>query len=141
MRGKQAAAFRNTIDSELRMVLDAYRGFPEQGESLAIRLPIARRMSIPLQAELWETLFKLNLKKLPAVPSAVIDLSGDPDGPAALTLCWRDIAREDGRLFAGKVDNYENVENLVPATPPAASGGEIDPEVSIEDWIASFGEA
>ncbi len=135
----QAGTLRKWLDSELQMALDAYRGFPEQGESLAARLPIARDLSFSRQAEFWEQLFKQNLKRCPAIPSVVIDLSGQ-DGPAAMNLAWRDLKREDGRLFAMKYEDYEHLENLTPDAPPRGSGEDIDPDLTIEKWIAGFAE-
>ena len=130
---------RRWLDGELRTVIEAYRSFPEQGESLAARLPLARRLSTAPQVEIWDQLFRQNLKKMPVFPSVIIDC--DPaEETGAVILVWRELRREDGRLFANHLADYEYVEMLAPLETPNRDGD--DPSESrteVERWIGSFG--
>ncbi len=133
-------AFRRWIDHELNQVISAYRGFPEQGESLAVRLPLAGRLDIPTQAAIWESVFKQNLKKIPVFPSVVIE-KGEDDEPGAITLVWREWLVDDARLFADKIRDYEFVEMLIPDKLAGdGADGELEDDLEIEAWIASFGK-
>ena len=136
----RAPAFRKWIDSELQMAIDAYRSFEEQGESLAVRLPLARSLGTARQVEFWEQVFKQNLKRCPAMPSLVIERT-DGEGPDALSLVWRELKREDSRLFADKIHNYEFIETLMPDKLVRPGPEEkIDPDLTIDQWIAGFAE-
>jgi hypothetical protein len=157
------AGLRRRLEEMIRETLAAYREFPEQGESLAVRLPLAADLGAAIQADLWAQAFQGNLKKCPAFPSIILELAADgpeptapvPAGrgagtPVAVSLVWRELKREDAWLFSGRTGEYEFIENLcsTPAAPaPAAGAGAAAAAAPADEaaidpvkWLESLGE-
>ncbi|MCL5270620.1 MAG: TagF domain-containing protein [bacterium] len=135
------AGLRRWFEEKIRETLAAYRGFPEQGESLAARLPLAPGLSAALQADLWAQAFQGNLKKCPAFPSLVIERPEAEGAAPAVSLVWRELKREDAWLFSGRTGEYEFVENLCPPAPPdLPAGDDGDAPADPVQWLESLGQ-
>ncbi len=135
--GCRAAAERTA-----RSTISAYRSFPEQGESLAVRVPLATGQDVAAQAELWAEVFQSNIKKMAAFPSLIIEMEDGGGQPKALGLVWRELKKEDARLFGEQIESYEFIENLVESgVPRTVDGAAADPvPADGAAWVAGLGQ-
>ena len=125
----------------LRETIEGYNSFDEGGAALAVRLPLAARgPSVALQAETWAQAFQKNVKKCPAFPTVLIELNDD-DRPTNVVLIWRELMREDGRLFAEKSEAFEYLEDIAAKAGGTTSYGESEELPADPDaWIESLGK-
>jgi hypothetical protein len=136
------AGCRAASEQAVRSTIAAYRTFPEQGESLAVRLPLASSLDVAPQTELWAEAFQSNLKKIPTFPSFILEMEEDGAPPRAVELIWRDLKREDARLFGQQIESYEFIENILPAAPieNADTAASSPPPADTAAWLASLGQ-
>lgn len=130
--------YRLQVERNLRQMLAAYRGYPEQGESLAVRLPLCSRYSLGLQVEAWARAISENLEKCPVFPSMVIEPPAVQRPGGSVCLVWREIKPEDARLFAPDPGAYDFIEDPVPSASaqPDRAAETVEAVEDLEQWLA-----
>jgi hypothetical protein len=110
-------AYPHRLTEAVSNLIAGCRSLSQQGGALAARLPISSSYALIPQVCLWERAFRENLKNCAPFPSMILPSDAtlaDPSLSAApaISIIWRDVIKEDARLFASDVTAYDNVEDI-----------------------------
>lgn len=100
-----------------------------KGGGMALRLPLAASVDVPLQIEMWLQFVNNNLGGKMNTPTVLFPQGGREEN-AAFVAIWRELRREDVCLLSDNVSEYEHVEDLAGLPVPAAEGAESELETT-----------
>lgn len=136
------AGYPKRLTGMVAALIAACRDLSDVTDALAIRLPVAQGLPFVAQLAAWERAFRENIKKCPPWPSMVLPSEPSADHPT-ICLIWREIQKDDARLFGSDVGDYDKIEDIAgeAAKPTDETGAEEEAELGdLDSWIAGLGK-
>ncbi len=96
--------------------VSATLSFPHLAKSrepdIALRLPLAGSMDVPMQVEMWMRLVRTNFPRPLPIPTIFFPCQSDEDCPAAFSILWRTPKQGDVQLLSENIQEYQHITDL-----------------------------